>query len=87
MESSKPGDYDVLFVFEINKTADERERAIEAIASNNSDKFHVQSIGTESVFEMASKRTQKNVLNELLNKHALLHGAENFYRLLKHARQ
>ena len=87
VESSKPGDYDVLFVFETNKTANERERAIDVIASNHGDKFHVQSIGTESVFEMASKRTQKNVLNELLNKHVLLYGAENFYRLLKHARQ
>ena len=87
VESSRPGDYDVLFIFETNKTANERERAIELIASNHSDKFHMQSVGTESIPEMASKRNQRNVLNELLNKHIILYGAENFYRLLKHARQ
>lgn len=87
VESSKPGDYDLLFIFKNNEIANERERAIDVIASSHSDKFHVQAIGTESVFEMASKRNQKNVLNELLNKHIILHGAENFYRLLKNARQ
>ena len=87
VDSSKPGDYDVLFVFETNKIAGQRERAIDVIASNHSDKFHIHSIGTESVFEMASKRNQRNVLNELLNRHVILYGAENFYRLLKHARQ
>jgi hypothetical protein len=87
VESNKPRDYDILFIFENNKVANERERTIDIIASNHSDKFHIQSIGTESVFEMSKKRNQKNVLNELLNKHIIIYGAENFYRLLKHARQ
>ncbi len=87
VESIKPADYDVLFIFENNKVANIRERAIEVIASNHSHKFHIQSIGTESIFEMAAKRDQKNLLNELLNKHIILYGAENFYRLLKNARQ
>ena len=85
--SSKPKDYDLLFIFESNEVANKRERAIEVIGLNHSKKFHFQSIGSESVFEMASKRTQKNVFNELLNNHIILYGAENFYRLLKHARQ
>lgn len=87
VESNNPRDYDVLFIFENNKVANERERAIDVITSNHSDKFHIHSIGTESIFEMGSKRDQKNMLNELLNKHIILYGAENFYRLLKNARQ
>lgn len=87
VESKTPGDYDILFIFENNNVASEQERALDVIASNHSDKFHIQSLGTESIFEMASKRNQKNVLNELLNKHIILYGGENFYRLLKNARQ
>ena len=87
VEKPTPGDYDVLFIFENNETANKKERAIDVIASNHSDKFHIQAVGTESIFEMAAKREQKNVLNELLNKHIILYGSEYFYRLLKHARQ
>lgn len=87
IEKNNPSDYDVLFIFENNYIANEHGRAIDIIASNHSDKFHIQSIGTESIFEMSSKRNQKNILNELLNKHIILYGGENFYRLLKDARQ
>jgi hypothetical protein len=87
VEKSTPGDYDLLFIFESSEIADKTEKAIEVIASNNSNKFHIQALGIESIYEMAAKREQKNLLNELLNKHIILYGSEYFYRLLKHARQ
>ena len=40
----------------------------------------------ESVYEMLGKREQRNVLNEVLNKHILIHGAELFYRLVDRGR-
>ncbi len=87
VEKANPRDFDVLFIFESNEEANKKKRAIEVIASNHSAKFDIVAVGTESIFEMAAKRDQINVFNEILNKHIVLYGAENFYRLLKDARQ
>jgi len=84
---TNPRDRDVLFIFENYEKVEKRERTIKTVASNHSDRFDITVISVESIYEMASKRKQKNVLNELLNKHIILYGGENFYRLIKNARQ
>ena len=56
------------------------------IASNYDLPFEERVIGFESVYEMLSKRDEKNMMNEILNKHILLYGAELFYRLIERAR-
>ncbi|MFT4343731.1 MAG: hypothetical protein ACMXYE_03205 [Candidatus Woesearchaeota archaeon] len=84
---AKPNDYDILFIFEDFEKVRKRERAIELIASQYEKEFDITVIGVESIFEMATKRTQKNVFNETLQNHIILYGGELFYRLLQNARQ
>jgi hypothetical protein len=33
-------------------------------------------------YEMLARRDEANLMNEILNKHVILHGAELFYRLI-----
>ena len=86
MEKKNPNDYDILAITKQDKT-----EFIEKTLQNTSDlttkKFDLTVISTDDVYEMASKREEKNVFNELLNKHLILYGYENFYYLLKNARQ
>jgi predicted nucleotidyltransferase len=87
VEKKNPRDYDVLFIFETYDKVKRREKTVDVIASHHSDKFDINVLAIESMYEMAAKRTQKNVLNELLNKHIILHGSEYFYKMLHNARQ
>jgi len=87
VNKKNPGDYDLFFIFEDYEKVRKREKAIDVIASNYNKEFDINIVAVESVFEMVSKRNQKNVINELLNNHIILYGCENFYRLLKNARQ
>ena len=80
----KGRDMDVLFITE--KNTNEIEKAIINISSNFSVKIDVNVISAESAYEMLQKREQKNLLNETLNKHIIIFGAENYYRILKNAR-
>jgi predicted nucleotidyltransferase len=87
IKKSNPNDYDVLFIFENFDKVKRREKAIEVIASNFEEEFDINVVSVDSIYEMATKRNQKNILNEILNNHIILFGCENFYRLLKDARQ
>src|SRR3989344_903311 len=62
------------------------EKIVNNIASNFTVKFDINIISVESAYEMLSKRDKINILNESLNKHIILFGTENFYRILKNAR-
>lgn len=87
IESKEPRDIDILFIVQDKERINKIEKAISNIASNFSKKFDINVISSESAYEMFSKRDSVNVLNETLNKHILLFGAENYYRILKNARQ
>lgn len=87
IDKINPSDYDLFFIFEDYEKVKKREKAIEVIASNYDEEFDINIVAVESIFEMASKRNQKNVFNEVLNNHIILYGCENFYRLLRNARQ
>ena len=87
VEKRNPHDYDFLFIFENYEKVGKREKAIEVIASDYDKDFDINIVAVESIYEMAAKRKQRNVLNELLNKHIMLYGGESFFRLLKNARQ
>jgi len=87
VESKNPRDIDVLLIVQGKEDINEIEKAVSNIASNFSKKFDINVISTESAYEMFVKREQVNVMNETLNKHILLFGAENYYRILKNARQ
>jgi len=87
VESKEPRDIDVLFIVQDKERIIETERVISNISSNFSKKLDISVISSESAYEMFGKRDSTNVLNETLNKHILLFGAENYYRILKNARQ
>ena len=86
VEKEKPRDIDVLIILDNGKKVDEIEKITGNIASNFSLKLDINVISKESAYEMLSKRDIKNVLNETLNKHLILFGAENYYRIIKNAR-
>ncbi|MDO8517363.1 MAG: hypothetical protein Q7S33_04540 [Nanoarchaeota archaeon] len=87
VESKESRDIDILLIIQEKEKINEIERIVENIASNFSKKFDINIISAESAYEMINKRDSINLFNETLNKHILLFGAENYYRILKNARQ
>ncbi|MBS3138340.1 hypothetical protein J4207_01400 [Candidatus Woesearchaeota archaeon] len=85
----EPRDIDVLLI--VDKT--DKTESSEAFLRNVSrdyeinEKLHIVCVSYESVYEMLGTREQRNVLNEVLNKHLIIHGAELFYRLLDRGRK
>ena len=83
-----PRDIDILLVVD---TFDKTESS-EAFLHNTArdymleKKLHIVCISYESVYEMFGKRDERNVMNEVLNKHLIIQGAELFYRLLERSR-
>jgi len=86
VESSKPRDIDILLVVDSTEKIEFHEKFLHNIASNYDLPFEERVIGFESVYEMLSKREERNILNEILNKHIILYGAELFYRLIERGR-
>ncbi len=86
VESTKPRDIDILMVLDSNDKIAFHEKFLHNISSGYSLPFEASVLSFESVYEMLSKRDEKNVFNELLNKHIILYGAELFYRLVKRGR-
>ena len=80
----KPNDIDIMLI--VPDETSKIEKIVDRIASNFSKNIHSNTIGMESAREMLSKRDKLNVMNETLNSHIILYGAENYYRLLKYAR-
>lgn len=81
-----PRDIDILFIIDDKSKTDEIEKFLYNLASNFTKKFDINVISYESANEMLLKRENINIMNESLNKHIIIFGAENYYRLLKNAR-
>lgn len=86
VDSSAPRDIDILLIVDSTEKIEFHERFLHNVISNYNLPFEERVIGFESVYEMLSKRDERNVINELLNKHIILFGAELFYRLLERGR-
>ena len=86
-ESEKPRDIDVLFIIERTEDIETAEKALYNISRNYTLKLHTIVVSFESVFEMIGSRDEKNVMNEVLNKHLIVYGAELFYKLIKRGRK
>ena len=82
----KGRDIDVLFIFPETEV-EKNEKIVRNISENYTLKLDINVISVESSYEMLSKREEVNVLNELLTKHIVLFGGENFYRILNNARR
>ena len=86
VEKSNPRDVDVMFITEDESNVNHLEKTLVNIGSHFTKKFDFQVVSTKSAYEMLSKRDKVNILNESLNVHILLYGAENYYKILKNAR-
>ncbi|MEI6731277.1 MAG: hypothetical protein WCK90_01210 [archaeon] len=86
VEKKDPRDIDVLIILDDEKKINDTEKVLVNIAGNFTKKFEFQVISSKSAQEMLAKRDKINILNETLNKHILLFGAENYYRIIKNAR-
>ena len=85
--SPKPGDIDILLIIERTEDIEPAERALYNISRNYTLNLHTAVVSFESVFEMLGSRDDKNVMNQVLDKHLILYGAELFYRLVKRGRK
>jgi len=86
VDSAKPRDIDVLLIVDNTAKIDFHEKFLHNLASSYNLPFEERVISYESVYEMLSKRDEMNVMNEILNKHIILYGAESFYRLIQRGR-
>lgn len=85
--SNTPRDVDILLIVNSESKVETTERFIANISNKYPASFHTLIISFESAYEMLGKRNQVNIMNEILNKHILLYGAEVFYRILKKGRE
>lgn len=87
VESNHPRDIDILLIVDSTDKVEFHEKFLHNLASNYDLPLEGRVIGLESAYEMLSRRDERNVMNEILNKHIIVFGAELFYRLLAKGRQ
>ena len=83
--SDKPNDIDILLIVDDVKKTDPSEKYLYNTSGDYGfeEKLDIITISYESVYEMLAKRDEVNIMNEILNKHIILYGAELFYRLIQ----
>ncbi len=86
INSNKPRDIDILLIVDNADKISFHERFLHNIATDYDLPFEERVISFESVYEMLANRDEMNVINEILNKHIILYGAELFYRLIQRGR-
>ena len=84
-----PSDFDLLLIVDNEDKIESSEAFLHNISRDYEleEKLHIVCISYEMVYDMLGSREQKNVINEVLNKHIIVHGAELFYRLLDRGRK
>jgi len=82
-KETKSSDIDILMVIEKTEDADKEEKFLNRVADIYLKKHHCIIIGKESVKEMVKERDKLNVINETLNRHIILFGADDYYRMIK----
>lgn len=85
--NSKPRDLDLLLIIEKTNEIEQAEKYLYNIIQNYNLNSEILVVSFESVFEMLKSRDDKNVMNEVLNKHIILYGAELFYKLINKGRK
>ncbi len=86
-EKKKFNDLDIIMILDTQGKIEKTEKIIKNIAFNFSFKLDLHILDKESAYEMFSKREQINILNESLNKHLIVFGGENYYKILSNARR
>lgn len=86
VDSEKPRDFDILLIVDNMEKVEFHEKFLNNIASKYTLQIEERVISFESVYEMLARRDEKNLMNEIMNKHIILYGAELFYRLIQRGR-
>ncbi len=86
LEKTNPRDIDFLIIIEQEEKINDAEKILKRVASRVTKEIDLKVISTAMACEMLEKRDQINVMNETLNKHLILYGAESYYNILKNAR-
>ncbi|MBW2984483.1 nucleotidyltransferase domain-containing protein [Candidatus Woesearchaeota archaeon] len=79
-KEKRRSDVDLLAI--LPSESEKFERELKAVLSVSAKGFHINVIPEESFREMLHKRDELNVINETLNNHIILYGAEQYYALL-----
>lgn len=87
VERKKFNDLDIIIILDNQSKVEQTQKIIKNITSNFSLKIDLHTLSKESAYEMFSKRDEINILNESLNKHLIVFGGENYYRILSNARR
>jgi len=87
VENKKFNDLDIIIILDTFKDAEKTEKITKNISNNFSFKTDIHILTKESAYEMFEKREQANILNESLNKHLIVFGGENYYKILSNARR
>jgi hypothetical protein len=82
VNSLKPNDIDIMIIIEKTEEIETAEKVLYNISNNYTIKLHTIVLSFESVFEMLNSRDEKNVMNEVLDKHIIFYGAELYYKLI-----
>ncbi len=86
VSKAQPRDVDILLIIENPQHVNDVEKIVHNLAANFSIAFDINVITITSAYEMLLKRDEQNVMNETLNQHVILFGAESYYWMLKNAR-
>ncbi|MBT6518813.1 hypothetical protein HOK51_03135 [Candidatus Woesearchaeota archaeon] len=87
VEKETPRDYDIVLFFDSIEKAQQYENILINLAeSYPSLNVHINVDSITDLNQMLTKRDEKNVANESLNKHLIFYGAEQFYKILKQVR-
>lgn len=78
----KNSDLDLLAILPDEDKSQAFERELNSIFSISFHRFHPQIMSKGSFREMIAKRDEANIINESLNKHIIIFGAESYYKLL-----
>ena len=73
VQKQKPRDIDILIIIEDKNKINSIEKILHNIASNFSQKYDINVISIESVYEMLAKRDEANIMNETFNNHILIY--------------
>ncbi len=79
----KDSDVDVLAILPEEDKNNAFERQLNSVLSLSLPKCHLHVISQASFKEMITKRDEINIINEALNKHIIIFGAESYYKLLR----
>ena len=85
-KTKKPRDVDVLVIIEDENSIGSLEKTMYNIADTFSISFDITVLPVTSMIEMLKNRDEVNVMNESLTNHVIVFGAENYYRVMSHAR-